>query len=157
MNPEEDCSQCTLPLRGDHSCTKSLAKLVLDGNLIVKENDGMIESQNIVLAKSIRDVQELKDQVNQMEVEFQKKIDLLSKQVEELRETKENVDCEPSKVSKQHKELIDKLKSEGHIKSGKVYQVMCSVDFQDFGDDYTNQKWVKVISETMSSWLTHFP
>lgn len=137
------CPECSLSRGSDHSCLQSIVKLVCSSNSIVKENDELINSQNIVLAKTIRDVQELKDQMNQMKVEFEQKIEVLTKQIEEL-VSKNKVIDEPvivkNQVSKQHKDLIDKLKAEGHIKNEKVYQVMCSVDFRDFGDDFTNSK-----------------
>lgn len=144
MNPEETCPECSLSLSKDHSCIKSISELVRSSSSIVKENDELITSQNILLAKMIRDSQEMKDEMDQIKVDFQAKVDLLTKQVEELSKTSKVID-EPIlvyKVSKQHKELIDKLRTEGHIKSEKVYQVMCSVDFRNFGDDFTNSTWV---------------
>ena len=137
------CSECSLSRGSDHSCLQSIVKLVCSSNSTVKENDELINSQNIVLAKTIRDVQELKDQMNQMKVDFEQKIDVLTKQIEELKSQNRVIDetvLVTTQVSKQHKDLIDKLKSEGHIKNEKVYQVMCSVDFSNFGDDYTNSK-----------------
>lgn len=141
MGPEETCPECSLSLSKDHSCIKSISELVRSSSSTVKENDELITSQNILLAKVIRESQEMKDQVDQIKVDFEAKIDLLTKQVEELSNKASRVIDEPilvNKVSKQHKELIDNLRTEGHIKSEKVYQVMCSVDFRDFGDDFTN-------------------
>lgn len=142
MESDQLCSQCSLLLGADHSCIQSIAKLACKSNSIVKDNDELIDSQNIVLAKTIRDVQELKDQMEQMKAEFEGKIDDLSKKVEELKTKNSTVEeTVQSPISTQHKALIDKLKSEGHIKSEKVFQVMCSVDFRNFGDEYTNTKY----------------
>lgn len=141
MESEQVCPQCSLPQTSDHSCIQSMAKLVSCSNSMVKENDELINSQNIVLGKTIRDVQELKDQMDQMKVDFEQKIDSLTKKVGELMPKNSKIDeIVQNSVSKQHKDLIDDLKAKGYIKSEKVYQVMCSVDFRDFGDEYTNTK-----------------
>jgi hypothetical protein len=109
-----------------HSCLQSIMRCIRKNSDTIRDQEETISSQNILLAKLIRELEEVREQVRSQ----CKEISSLKEDLDKVKLTQASIVVEP-----EHKSLIDKLKTDGLIKSDKVYQIMLSVDFRDFNQD----------------------
>lgn len=150
----ENCSICEEDLppdsspRLEHSCLANLAAKVKRAERTVLENDALMGSQSLLIAKVIADNEKAKGQLLELREEFESTVKELQEQILELK-SKERTQVGSNRttnviegVSSKHAELINKLKDQKLIKSDKVLHVMMSVDFRDFdstGGSYLNE------------------
>lgn len=109
-----------------HSCLQSMMLCIRKNCDTIRDQEETITSQNILLAKLIRELQEVRDDVKYQ----QKEISSLKEDLEKVKLVQASIVVEP-----EHKGLIDQLKADGFIASDKVYQIMLSVDFRDFNPE----------------------
>lgn len=109
-----------------HSCLKTLISCVRRNSDCLTEQEDTIKSQNILIAKLIRELEELKQRIEEKD----KEVGSLNDRMEKVILSQATLCVEP-----EHKSLIDRLKDEGFIVTDRVYQIMLSVDFKDFSQD----------------------
>ena len=158
-----NCDQTKSSSDSNHNCIKFLSTKLADIELIVKDNESLIASQNILIAKLIADNETNKQQLADFDT-IRSQLTSFRSDLDELKDdhqmngtgsrhivTNDNggqlVQHQRPRVSRKHEQLILNLK-ESLIKdenltiSDKVLNVMLSVDFRDFepGQAYLNLK-----------------
>ena len=130
-----NCGFCSILLPHDdaniassdsHSCLQTLMHCVKKNSDTIRDQEETIRSQNILLAKLIRELEEVKQILNEK-----------GNEISSMKESMEKVILNQACiiVEPEHKGLIDKLKQDDFITTDKVYQIMLSVDFRDFSQD----------------------
>lgn len=109
-----------------HSCLRTVMLSVRKNAHHVKEQEETVKSQSILIAKLIRELEEVKKRLQGQEKESSR----LKDQMEKVILSQASLTVEP-----EHKSLIARLKQDAFITSEKVHQIMLSVDFKDFNQD----------------------
>lgn len=175
--PEEECPECGLTLQADqvnsgHHCLKSVVIELKQLTKLVRENDELITSQNLLIAKLIKENEENKQKLDKL-TELTEEVNKLRAELDHIQEQNQLNDSTEvvqvngtvsrdfkQKVSKKHESIIVQLKNENIIQSDKVYNIMLSVDFRDFnsGDGYLSKRFVCILMQLANcgcSWQTN--